>query len=190
MPGLWIESGTGSDSVYISSRGSNLDSIDYDVNGIKLLQDGLPVSAADGSNHNRIFDPKTARYLSFSRGANALRYGASQIGGALDIVSKTGRTQPRLELNSDAGSFGLLSNRLTLAGSNENFDGLVSIEGKTREGYRTHNQQRRKSADANTGWQIHPDVYWQVFLTEIDNQQQLAGSLTEAVFLKHQALLA
>jgi iron complex outermembrane recepter protein len=58
LPGLWVGSGSGDDNMYLSSRGSNLDSIDYDNNGIKLLQDGLPITAADGSNHNRLFDPK------------------------------------------------------------------------------------------------------------------------------------
>ena len=50
---LWIESSSGTDEVFFSSRGSNLHATNYDGNGMKLLQDGLPVTTADGSNHNR-----------------------------------------------------------------------------------------------------------------------------------------
>ena len=57
VPGVWAESVSGSDELFFSSRGSNLDATAYDKNGIKLLQDGLPVTAADGNNHNRVLDP-------------------------------------------------------------------------------------------------------------------------------------
>src|SRR5690606_38190348 len=52
VPGGWAQSTAGGDAVFVSSRGSNLDATYYDGNGVRLLQDGLPVSAADGSNHN------------------------------------------------------------------------------------------------------------------------------------------
>jgi iron complex outermembrane receptor protein len=42
-PSIWAQSASGGDAIFFSSRGSNLDATDYDQNGIKLLQDGLPV---------------------------------------------------------------------------------------------------------------------------------------------------
>src|SRR5690606_2372933 len=60
VPGVWVESSTGGDAVFLSSRGSNLDATGYDSNGVKLFQDGLPVSTADGNNHNRFLDPVAA----------------------------------------------------------------------------------------------------------------------------------
>src|SRR5690606_32729926 len=82
VPGIWAVSNSGTDSMFFSSRGSNLDATNYDMNGIKLLQDGLPVTTADGNNHNRIIDPLSSHYASVARGANALTYGASTLGGA------------------------------------------------------------------------------------------------------------
>ena len=61
VPGVFSNSANGSDGIFLSSRGSNLDATDYDMNGIKLLQDGLPVTTADGNNHNRLIDPLSAR---------------------------------------------------------------------------------------------------------------------------------
>ena len=57
VPGVFAESAYGNDELFFSSRGSNLDAVDYDKNGVKLLQDGLPVTTADGNNHNRVIDP-------------------------------------------------------------------------------------------------------------------------------------
>eukprot|EP01137_Pigoraptor_chileana_P026194 Opistho-2@96803 len=74
VPGVWAANGSTGDSSFLSSRGSNLDATNYDGNGIKLLQDGLPVTAADGNNHNRDVDPLSARYAIVARGANALTH--------------------------------------------------------------------------------------------------------------------
>ena len=38
VPGLWVQSASGGDNGYISSRGSNLDATGYDNNGVKLFQ--------------------------------------------------------------------------------------------------------------------------------------------------------
>src|SRR5690606_40999014 len=67
VPGVWSSSATGNDNTFFSSRGSNLDSVHYDFNGMKLLQDGLPVTAADGNNHNRFVDPLSARFAKIGR---------------------------------------------------------------------------------------------------------------------------
>jgi iron complex outermembrane receptor protein len=124
VPGVWSASNNGSDSMFFSSRGSNLDATDYDMNGIKLLQDGLPVTTADGNNHNRVLDPLAARYATVARGANALKYGASTLGGTVDFVSPTARNSPAKEVFVNAGSHGQLLARGT-AGEvfSERFDG-------------------------------------------------------------------
>ena len=96
VPGIFTQSGTGGDAIFISSRGSNLDATNYDSNGIKLFQDGLPVTTADGNNHNRFLDPLAARHAIVARGANALTYGASNLGGAIDFISPTARNSPAM----------------------------------------------------------------------------------------------
>src|SRR5690606_17743288 len=111
VPGLWTESGTGGYAVYFSSRGSNLDATGYDGNGMKLFQDDLPVTTADGNNHNRALDPVAARHVVVARGANALTYGASTLGGAVDFTSPTARNSPGSQLFLAAGSHGLRNAR-------------------------------------------------------------------------------
>ena len=178
VPGVWAESSSGSDELFFSSRGSNLDATDYDKNGIKLMQDGLPVTTADGNNHNRVIDPLSARYAVIAHGANALTYGASTLGGAIDFTSPTARNSAPLTAYVNGGSHGLLVGRLTAGGAGETADGLVTVEGKRWDGYRDHNTQERYGLYANAGWVHSPQVATRVYATYVHNDEELPGALT------------
>jgi iron complex outermembrane receptor protein len=178
VPGVWAESGWGSDELFFSSRGSNLDATDYDKNGIELFQDGLPITTADGNNHNRVIDPLSARYVVIARGANALTFGSSTLGGAFDFTSPTARTTEPLSVYATGGSFGLLSGRVTAGGANETLDGLVTLEAKSYDGYRDHSAQDRKGVYANAGWQMSDSVSTRFYATYLDNDEELPRALT------------
>ena len=147
-------------------------------NGIKLLVDGLPVTAADGNNHNRDVDPLSARYAIVARGANALTYGASTLGGAIDFISPTARDGARNELLVNGGSHGQRQARATVGTVAGAFDGLLTVEGKRSDGYRDHQRQRRSGLYANAGLQVAEGTQTRFYLTAIDNDQQLPGGLT------------
>ena len=178
VPGVWAASSSGSDASFLSIRGSNLDAVDYDNSGVKLLQDGLPLTAADGNNHNRFVDPLGARHIVVARGANALTYGASTLGGAIDFISPTGLDSPALEVFLNGGSHGQRQGRVTAAGSSGKFDGLLSLEAKERDGYRDHNRQERRSVNANAGWKLSDKVLTRVYLDYVKNDEELPGVLT------------
>lgn len=180
-PGVWSSSDFGTDSIYFSSRGSNLDSTDYDMNGIKLLQDGLPVTAADGSNHNRMVDPLSARYATVARGANAMSWGASTLGGAINFETVTARDVPGAEVYLNGGSFGQQVLRLTDARVfGPRADALVTLDYKNWDGYREHSEQQRRGLFANAGWQMSEQLATRFYLTWVNNEQNLPRSLSLA----------
>ena len=181
VPGVWAESYNGNDDVFYSSRGSNLDATDYDKNGVKFLQDGLPLTSADGNNHNRALDPMNARYVTVAHGANALAYGASTLGGAIDVISPTARTVPS-SASLSAGSFGQWSARATLGGVSGAVDGLLSAETLQRDGYRAHSREDRRSVYANLGWQAAENVSTRFYASYNDFYAQLPRELTPAQF--------
>lgn len=180
VPGVWAESASGSEELFFSSRGSNLDAVSYDKNGIKLLQDGLPVSTADGNNHNRVIDPLSARHASVARGANALTYGASTLGGAIDFVSPTARNSAPFSVFLNGGSHGSLDGRATVGGASGKLDGLLTVETRQWEGYRGHSDQERWGLYANAGWEPSDAVSFRAYATYVDNDQRLPGALTRA----------
>ncbi len=183
VPGVWSTSDSGTDEIFFSSRGSNLDATDFDMNGIKLLQDGLPVTTADGNNHNRIIDPLSAGFATIARGANALKYGASTLGGAVNFTSPTAHNSPAMRLYLNGGTYGQFQGRATVSKVfNDQFDGILTFEGKHWEGFRDHNKQDRIGMYANGGWQVSDSVSNRTYISYIENNQQLPGSLTRAEF--------
>ncbi|NOQ36778.1 MAG: TonB-dependent receptor plug domain-containing protein [Methylococcaceae bacterium] len=179
VPGVFATSDSGTDGIFFTSRGSNLDATDYDMNGIKLLQDGMPVTTADGNNHNRIIDPLSAQYATVARGANGMKYGASTLGGAVNFITPTAFNSPTMSLYLNGGTFDQFLGRGTVSKVfNESFDALVTVEGKHWAGYRDHNNQNRMGVYANAGWKINDAVDTRVFMTYVNNEQELAGSLT------------
>ncbi len=186
VPGVWAASGQTGDSSFLSSRGSNLDATNYDGNGIKLLQDGLPVTAADGNNHNRQIDPLSASHAVVARGANALTYGASTLGGAIDFITPTAHdTRPQLFLGT--GSDGLRQGRVTAGTVAGAFDALVTAETRQWDGFREHQKQNRRGLYANAGWQFSDAVHTRLYVTRIDNDQQLPGALTREQWQRNPA---
>lgn len=183
VPGVWSTSDSGSDGIFFSSRGSNLDATDFDMNGIKLLQDGLPVTTADGNNHNRIIDPLSTRYAVFARGANGIKYGASTLGGAVNFVSPTAHDISGAEVFFSTGSHGQQLSRVTLGKVfNDKVDGLVTIENKEWDGFRDHNEQDRHGLYANLGLKLSEALSTRFFATYLHNDQEIAGSLSKAQF--------
>lgn len=179
VPGVWAASDSGSDELFLSSRGSNLDATDFDMNGVKLLQDGLPVTSADGNNHNRIIDPLSAQYATVARGANAMKYGASTLGGAIDFATPTAYDLPRASLLSSFGSHGSLQNRLSASDVFDNgLDASLTLEDKRWEGYRDQNKQQRTGIYANAGLALSDKVATRFYLSHLENDQELPAALT------------
>lgn len=103
VPGVLVQSAAGQQLVKLSIRGSGLAS-PLGVRGVQLLRDGLPLSRADGVSDPAYADPFNADYIEVYRGANAMRYGAATLGGAVNIVSPTGYSHPGLEVQAQGGS--------------------------------------------------------------------------------------
>jgi iron complex outermembrane receptor protein len=140
------------------------------------------VTAADGNNHNRALDPLSARYATVAHGANALAYGASTLGGAVDFATPTARsTLP--SVSTSAGSFGERALRASFgAVFSDDLDGLVTAEAQQRDGYREHSAQDRKGLYANLGWAASDDVATRFYATYIDYDSELPRELTPEQF--------
>lgn len=180
VPGLWAESSAGADEFFFSSRGSNLDAVDYDRNGIKMFQDGLPVTSADGNNHNRVVDPLSIQAAVVARGANALSFGSSTLGGAINFVSPTARTVAPLSVYMNSGGHGPFNGRVSLGAAGEKVDGLVTVEARDWDGYRDHSEMRRWGVYANSGWWVSDAVELRLFGTYVNSELNLPGALTRA----------
>jgi hypothetical protein len=108
-PGVLIRPRFGSDESQISIRGSGLRN-NFHLRGINILIDGFPYGNADGFSDFESLEPLTAKRIEVYRGPSALRFGGNTLGGAINLVSKTGYDAGLFEIRSEGGSFGFAKN--------------------------------------------------------------------------------
>lgn len=141
----------GNDQPRVNIRGSGIQ--DNPVSrGIQLLYDGLPLNQADGSFIIGLLDPEQARFISVYRGANAMRYGATTLGGAIDFGLRTARNTPESSLRLEAGSFGLRRTGLVLSQLQDDWDIYLQTAVTSADGWRDHSEAQRSSLALNIGW--------------------------------------
>jgi iron complex outermembrane recepter protein len=180
-PGFWVSSPSGTSGVTLSARGSNLDSKGYDTNGVRMLEDGLPITTADGNNHNRFISPLVARQAIVARGANSLEYGGSTLGGTINFITPTAYDSAPLHGFVGGGSHGSLN---AFASASQVFDNgadaLVTVEGRTFDGYREQSEERNLGVYANAGYRFTEVISTRLYVSYLDNHQELPGALTQA----------
>ena len=103
--------------------------------------DGIPINTADGLFDLFEIDPTAYRYVEVYKGANALRYGANSLGGAINFVTPTGRDASPFEARFDAGSFGFVRGQASTGGVSGPADWFVTGFGAAR-GRISRSQQR------------------------------------------------
>lgn len=169
----------------LSVRGSGL-SRGFHLRGVELLVDGVPINLADGSGDFLEIDPLAAAYIEVYRGANALRYGAGGLGGAINLVSPTGRTSPaRASLRLEGGSFDTGRAHATLALAEGPVDLFAATTLSSSEGWRRQSAASSGRLTGNLGWRISASAETRLYLTVNDIRQEVPGTLTKHDALEH-----
>lgn len=175
-PGVFADTSAQRES-RISIRGSGLNS-SFERRGLTVLRDGVPISRASGATEFQEVDPLTIRYMEVFKGANGLRYGAASLGGAVNIVSPTGRTaRSPIALRAEGGSFDTFRANASIAGKSGDVDYWGGITGLTSGGYREHSEVRSLYGHANLGWRVSDKIETRFYLTALSDNFELAGSL-------------
>ena len=123
------------DESQISIRGSGLRN-NFHLRGINVLIDGFPYGNADGFSDFESLELLTTKRIEVYKGASALRFGGNTLGGAINLVTKTGYDAGLLELRSEAGSFGFLKNYIGTGQVYGPLDLYVGLTDTELDGYR------------------------------------------------------
>lgn len=177
VPGVLIQQRWGPDA-RISIRGSGL-SRAYGNRGVNPLMDGIPISTADGLFDLFEIDPTAYRYIEVYKGANALRYGANSLGGAINFVMPTGRNAPEFEARVDGGSFGYLKSATSVGGVAGPFDWYMTMSAQREDGYREHSKTDSERLNANFGYQFSPDAETRFYLNVGRWRSEIPGEVTK-----------
>jgi len=179
-PGVYVQNPAGQETVKLSIRGSGL-STAFATRGVRLLRDGVPLSRADGYADTSWADPFNADYIEVYRGANALQYGASTLGGAINLVSPTGYSQPGVQARLEAGANRYLRTQLRGGRAFDNgVDAFASVTQLHTDGSREHAGQSLTRFYGNLGYRFSPVSEGRLHLSVERNRQQFPGAISLA----------
>jgi iron complex outermembrane receptor protein len=177
--GVMAQSRFGAEESRLSIRGSGLQRT-FHGRGIKLMQDGIPVNLADGSFDFQAIEPLSTRYIEVFRGANAMRYGASNLGGAINFVSPTGYDAPQFEARTEFGGFGYQRFGIASGGVIGDLDYFISGSTFSQDSFRDNAEQNAERLNANVGYRFNPDLETRFYMGYVNSKSNLPGNLTKA----------
>ncbi len=176
-PGVYVQERYGQE-LRLSVRGSGI-ARGFHLRGIEVLQDGIPFNLADGSGDFYQIDPLALRSVEVYKGGNALTFGATTLGGAVNFVTPTAYTALAPDIyRIDGGSFGTIRENIQASRISGPVDVLINGTLTNSDGFRDHETQRTQNFNANLGYRLAPGVetrfYAGIYLTD----QKLPGTLS------------
>jgi iron complex outermembrane receptor protein len=181
-PGVYAPPRFGAaDESQLSIRGSGLRN-NFHLRGVNLLVNGMPYRNADGFTDFESLELLTTEAIEVHKGGNALRYGGSTLGGAINLVTKTGYTTRPFEAFGQGGSFGFSKLQLASGGARGTGDYYASYAHTGLEGFRDWSDQRRHRVNLHAGWLVTPAVDVRSFYFFARVKEHLPGALSPAQF--------
>lgn len=146
VPGLVVQNRQNyAQDLQVSSRGFGARA-SFGVRGVRLIQDGIPLTMPDGQGQTGLFDLEGAARVEVLRGPFAALYGNSS-GGVIQIVSRDQVAEPTLELSTTYGEDGFRRYGSQLGARL----GAMQISGNLSrfdiDGFREHSAARRDVAN-------------------------------------------
>ncbi|HEV7632851.1 MAG TPA: TonB-dependent receptor [Steroidobacteraceae bacterium] len=178
-PGVFVQPRFGSEEARLSIRGSGLQRT-FHLRGINLLQDGVPITLADGSADFQAIEPLALAYTQVMRGGNALQYGGTTLGGSINFVSPSGITAAGPRLRSEGGSHGYWRALAGFGGSTAAADFALSVSATAQDGYRRWSEQQNERLFGNAGFALSDAIETRFYAAAVHSDSQLPGALTRA----------
>ena len=179
-PGLLIRSRFGAaDESQLSIRGSGLRN-NFHLRGTNVLIDGFVYGQADGFSDFESLELSATKRIEVYKGANALRYGGFTLGGAVNLVTKTGYDEGLLGLRSEFGSFGFSKQHAATGQVYGLFDLYASYTDVRLQGFREHSDQIRNRLYSTFGWDVGGGTTVRLDFGYVHSDENLPGALTRA----------
>ncbi len=150
--GVVIQSAQGAEDTKVSIRGSGVQN--DDIIGVAILIDGIPLNQADGEAFLHDVDLQSVKYAEVYRGADALRYGGVTLGGAINLITLTGRDADPFTARFSFGSYGLYEQQFTSGGSAGPLDVYGSVVNHVLDGYRDHSEENYQKVFLSLGYRF------------------------------------
>ena len=178
-PGVFLQSENGAEVSKISIRGSGITSEDEPL-GVMFLLDGLNFNQGDGETTLEDFDVAALSHAEVFRGADAFKYGALTLGGAINLVPFTGYDAAPFQVQLEGGSYGFFRGDMSGGAVQGQFDDFGAISFREREGFREHSREDTEILFADFGYKFNDQVENRFYLTLDHTNRNLPGGLTKS----------
>ena len=130
----------------ISSRGFGARAA-FGVRGVRLYQDGIPVTMPDGQGQTGSFSLLSAERIEILRGPFSALYGNAS-GGVISVFTEDPSESARLVFSGGGGSYGTGTVGVKMAGTAQRVGAVVAASEFVTDGFRDHSSARRDLTNA------------------------------------------
>ncbi|WP_276487886.1 TonB-dependent receptor family protein [Ectopseudomonas mendocina] len=179
QPGVYAQS-PGNEGVKISVRGSAINrGPGSHASGTHILLDGLPLTGSGGTPYE-LLEPLWISRAEVLRGANGFDRGSLTLGGAIDYITHTGHTAPKLQLRYEAGSRGYQKRSIASGQVLGDFDYYLALTDSETDGYQDHSSGKGKGFAGNFGYRLNESLETRLYLRYRETEHEVPGRLTKA----------
>lgn len=139
----------------------------FGVRGVRLYQDGIPLTMPDGQGQTGTFNLDTAKSVEYLRGPFSALYGNSS-GGVVQIFTEDGPENPTLSGGVSFGSYDTHRESVTYGGDFDGFNIVFNANTVRSDGYRDQSEFRRDTYHAKIKMQLSEDTKLTVVATSLD----------------------
>jgi len=125
----------------------------FGVRGIRIYQDGIPLSTPDGQGQTSTFALSSAKSIEVMRGPFSALYGNSS-GGVVQIFTKDGGPRPEVSASTWFGSYNTHRENLQVSGSSGRFNYVLDAAHFESDGYRRHSAVKRETMNMKFGFEL------------------------------------
>lgn len=176
QPGVYAQS-PGNEGVKISVRGSGINrGPGSHASGTHIMLDGLPLTGPGGTPYE-LLEPLWISRAEVLRGANGFDRGSLALGGAIDYITHTGYTAPKLQLRYEAGSRGYQKRSIASGQVLGDFDYYFALTDSETDAYQDHSSGKGKGIAGNFGYRINENLETRFYLRYRETEHEVPGRL-------------
>ncbi|UFQ97782.1 TonB-dependent receptor family protein [Pseudomonas wenzhouensis] len=179
QPGVYAQS-PGNEGVKISVRGSGINrGPGSHASGTHIMLDGLPLTGSGGTPYE-LLEPLWISRAEVLRGANGFDRGSLALGSAIDYITHTGYTAPKLQLRYETGSHGYQKRNIASGQVLGDFDYYLALTDSHTDGYQDQASGKGKGIAANFGYRLNENLETRFYLRYRETAHETPGRLTKA----------
>lgn len=127
----------------------------FGVRGVRLYEDGIPLTMPDGQGQSSSFDLGAAQRIEVLRGPASALYGNAS-GGVISVFTADGPPVPQLSVTRTMSRDATQKTTVSASGQRGTLNYVLGLSQASTDGYRAHSRAAREQWHTKLGWAPSP----------------------------------